>query len=374
MASSGGLPGYPSAGQINQQAAAAAGAAVPTRGSIMQQYGQGLQDTSAFTRALISLLRSGPNAGAGYMQAEQAQNAIDSAAANRLAALGSPYSAGSAAALQGMGNSALSGLLSRGAAASAYGAKMPGVAAARGALAQQGLITARNQALTQRNQAYTQAYQQARQQALQNALAYSTALGNYNLNNQKLAQQQAQFQAQLGEQAREFNLSNAYRYASLAASARTDTGSGATIAKALGLTQNEFMGSVSKAIQSLSGTPADMARVPVYGPNGKVIGYNLKPVGGSGSPSALDAGVPFAQAIQTLITHDGTDPRIALYAATRIYQGAQNAPPGSPAAHAWQSFVSWMASHGSMRYRSIQQRATRSKTGPSNQRNPHPGR
>src|SRR5690349_15371763 len=118
-----GLPGYPGPQQVQQAAQNDANAAVPTRGSIMSQYGQSLGDVSAFTRALVSLLRGSPNPGAGYSSAEQAQSAVDNTIASRLAALGGQYGAGSAAAASGLGGSALSSLLAKGAAATAYGNK-----------------------------------------------------------------------------------------------------------------------------------------------------------------------------------------------------------------------------------------------------------
>ncbi len=190
-----------------KQAQAAANAAVQTRGSINQQYGQSIQDATGFTRALMSLLNGMPGAAAGYAPAIAQQTAIGNAAAGRIAAVtgGMPTSASSGAAVGGLADSALSHLVANQAAAKTMQSQLPYAAAARGALADQSLITARNQALQQRNQQYSQAFQSALSQARQQA----EVMREFGINT-GLRQQQIQLQAQNQAQ------NNAYRYAALA--------------------------------------------------------------------------------------------------------------------------------------------------------------
>jgi Skp family chaperone for outer membrane proteins len=187
-----------------KEAAAAAQAAVPTKGSINRQYGQSISDVEGFTTALAHLLQQGPSAQGAYQSAIQGQQGIDAAAQHALGATGTPYAAGSQAAAAGLGTSALSALNARGAAAGAYGATLPHVAAARGTLGVQSLETARNQALQQRSESYSQAFQQALQQARQNAEAMREFNVNTGIQKQQMSIQQRQFAA-----------GQAYQYAAL---------------------------------------------------------------------------------------------------------------------------------------------------------------
>jgi hypothetical protein len=187
-----------------KQAAAAAQAAVPTKRSINRQYGTEIGDVENFTTALAHLLQQGPSAQGAYNTAIQGQQGIDAAAQHALGVTGTPYAAGSQAALGGMGASALSALNARGAAAGAYGATLPHVAAARGTLGVQSLETARGEAIKQRNESYSQAFQQALQQARQNAEAMREFNVNTGLQRRQMSIQQRQFAA-----------GQAYQYAAL---------------------------------------------------------------------------------------------------------------------------------------------------------------
>lgn len=188
-----------------QQAAAAAYAATPTPGSINRQYQQSENNVMGFGTALAQLLHSMPGAGAGYADAIQRQSGIDSAAQNALAATGTPYAAGSGAAVAGMGSSALSALNANAAAANSYSAKQPGIAAGRAQYGVQSLETGRQNALQQRGDEYRQAYTSALAQARQQAEAIREFNQNMGLQNRQLNAQIAQNQAD-----------TRYRYAALA--------------------------------------------------------------------------------------------------------------------------------------------------------------
>lgn len=207
-----GLPGYPSNAKLNQQAAQLAHGAVPTRRSIRRQYALPIQANRGFTEALIHLLQGGGGAvSSGYDSAITNQQAFDQAAASRLAGLGGPDAAGSAAAVAGLGGSALSSLNAQAAAAKNYAGQLPAVAASRGQLMNAQLLQQRNQALTQRNEDYRSALQQALQNVQQNALAMSSlrssnmnAAADRALQLQSMAQSNAQFQQEQARLNKEF--------------------------------------------------------------------------------------------------------------------------------------------------------------------------
>lgn len=195
---------------LQQQAAGYANAAVPTVGSINSQYNQSLGDVHGFTNALVQLLQKGGGADP-YQGAVNSQAAANQAAVSRLTNLGSPYAAGSAAAVGGMGDSALGSLNAQRGAAIQYQRQLPGIAAARGELANSSLLSQQHTALQQRGQQYQSAYMQALQQ-----------LRDYGLQKQQVAQagqqiriQQSQFAQNLAQQQRQFASDNAFRYASL---------------------------------------------------------------------------------------------------------------------------------------------------------------
>lgn len=253
-----GLPGYPSAKQINRQALALARAAVPTKRSIQRPYQQALGDTTSFTAALIHLLgQSQP--GAGYDAAITQQQGIDQAAAARLQALGGAYGAGSAAAVGGLGDSALSSLVARGAAAKSYGAQLPAVAGARGQLFQQGLIHDQQTALQNRADALRSAFTQSLDQVQQQALARSTALASIRQNNRAFGEQQREFnanqafqQAQFGEQKREFNFEHSPQWlgmqAQISAAASGDSSAAGPLAQ---YTPGQISGFQKQAVTAL---------------------------------------------------------------------------------------------------------------------------
>jgi hypothetical protein len=230
------------------QAAAAAQAAVPTKRSINQQYGQSISDVEGFTTALAHLLQNGPSAQGAYNTAIQGQQGIDAAAQHALGVTGTPYAAGSQAAAAGLGTSALSALNARGAAAGAYGAALPHVAAARGTLGVQSLETAKNQAIQQRNESYSQAFQQALQQARQNAEAMREFNVNSGLQNRQLnaqiqqnrADNQYRYQA-LAQNQNQFNRSQALSFQEFQAKLRASLQSGSASGVA-GYTPSEISG------------------------------------------------------------------------------------------------------------------------------------
>jgi hypothetical protein len=333
------------------QAAAAAGGAVPTRGSINRQYGQSISDVEGFTTALARILQQGPQPGAGYQQALGQQQGITTAAQNQLAGLGSPFAAGSAAAVGGLGGSALSSLVARGAAAASYGARMPGVAAARGQFGVQSLEQARQNALQTRGEDYRNAYTDALQQARSNAFSQRMALSQLGLSRQQLQVTKNQDNANRAEQTREFNATNALRWASLGAGTG-GVGSKRTLASSLGLSQNELDSHIGAAVKLLQGESPGTKTLAVYGPpdsTGRrfIVGYKTVPVQGSGSQGAIQAGVSFPKAVQALVGQGVREP-VAFAAASRIYRSAK-----SSNVFAWETFVHWMADNGSKQYQRV---------------------
>jgi len=351
-----GIAGYPTPKQIRATALALARASLPTKRSVTQDYNRSIRDVGGFTDAIMSQLRGGANQiGAGYNSAISDQNAIDAAARARLTALGGEYGAGSAAAVGGIGDSAASRLVAQKAAATNYGAQLPAVAGARGQLLNAGLVQQRGDALKQRSDQLRQAFAQAYQQVSSDALARSVAGANIRNQQAQLGLQQASLQ----ERAREFNASFGLQQQQFLASlqgGQTSRSGVAGLSKALGLTPNEIHGILGDAASILNGSSPDTARIPVYknvpDPNnpGKtirvIVGYNQGTVGGSGSPSAVAANVPFPVALQQLIQQN-IPKQIALVAAARAYKIA---PPKSLA---YQTFVEFMAKHGIKKYRRI---------------------
>jgi hypothetical protein len=185
-----------------------AGAAVPTIASINRQYGRAMDDVGGFTDALVAMLRdSGPNP---YHAAIAGARDIQEAGMQRLADLG--VDPGATATLGAGQDQSLEGLLARGAAEGAYTRRQPGIAASRGALAQQGLVQGRTDALHERADAFRSAFTQAIEQVKANAFAHQQfkaqrkdANRNYALQQQQAATQASQFQQSQAEQIREFD-------------------------------------------------------------------------------------------------------------------------------------------------------------------------
>lgn len=302
-----GLPGYPSNKNLQKQAANLASGAVPTRGSIRRQYALPLQSNRGFTEALIHLLQQGGGGvSSGFDSAIASQQGIDQAAAQRLAALGGPYGAGSAAAVGGMGGSALSSLVAQGAAAKNYASQIPAVAASRGQQMNAQLLQQRNQAITQRNEDYRSALQQALQTVQQNALAMSSLRSsnkNANLDRalqaQSMAQSQSQFEAQQAEQMREFNIDHSPAFLKFQA----------------GLQQQ-----VSAAANGSGGSGNPLSQ---YTP-GQIAGFQKDAQ--ASITAGIHQGVPIQSAIRSLITA-GTPKQIAVWEASRIYQDAATSKP-----------------------------------------------
>lgn len=323
-----GLPGYPSAAQLQAEALALARSAVPTRRSITRQYGRQIQSTQGFTEALAHLLGQA-NPGAGYDTALSQQQGVDAAAQQRLAALGGQYGAGSAAAVGGIGDSALSSLIARGAAAKNYAAQLPQVAAARGQLYRSGLVKDENAALQQRAEDLRSSYAQAIQQVQQNALARSVAAANITNQRGQLALQSAALNERAGEFAqtqaerqREFAVEHNPAYLKFVAGLQNQTsGTGpngqAPIWERYGLTANEWQGKQSDTY--------------------------------SNSVEAAKRNIPFQTVIQTAIAR-GIPPPIAILTASRVYAGYKGAPAGSSGAAAFQSYQRWVGSREWRRY------------------------
>lgn len=380
-----------------EQAAQAAQAAVPTKGSINRQYGQSISDVEGFTTALARLLGGMPSAQGAYNTAISQQQGIDSAAQAALRATGTPYAAGSGAAVAGLGTSALSNLNARGAAAGAYAATLPHVAAARGTLGVQSLETARQNALQTRNEDYRQAYLSALAQARQNAVQQrqfeqSFGLQKANLTGYLNGKPTLAEQQILSENRRYFaNLRTERLIASLKYGSGGSTltqGSvlnGTGLTKATGLTAGEVNVQVAKADSILQPALKTKATA-IYGyqnpqtgkitqvePAGSkfprvVIGYRNIPTGGGGDP--VSSGVPFAVALREL-GNQGIPAPIAFYAAARLYSQARTRGDARGNS-AYNTFVHWMAGNGFPQYRRLWQRLNQSSgTPPSFNGQPH---
>ncbi len=353
----------PNAAALRAQAAAAVNASLPTTASITNPYNQSISDTTNFAKALMAQLGGEANtAGNAYSESLGDQATVNSAAQARLAALG-PYAAGSQAAVGGLGDSATSRLLENRASAVNYATQMPTVAGARASLAQAALLKEKNQALQQRQDEYRSAYPQALQTAEDNALQRNIAYQNLGLQRQQLAATEAQNAASLAEQKREFGIDNSYRYAALALQSGGGSSSpGSALAKSLGLTPNELQSHVQAATSVLSGESPKTENIAIYktvpaptksDPNATrrvITGYRQVPVQGSGSMSAVQAGVPFQTSVNVLIQH-GYQPQVAIYAASQMYKTAK-----STNFYAWTTFAQWMAAHGNAQYRAIVKR------------------
>lgn len=339
---------------LQQQAAGYASAAVPTLGSINKQYGQSIGDAQNFAEALVRLLQQGAGADP-YSGAVASQTAANQAAVQRLQALGGPYGAGAAAAVGGAGDSILGALNSRRAAAQTYLKALPGIAAAKGEQSALALRNARGQAITQRNQQYSQAFQQSLQQLRSQQIQQSQFAQNLGLQRSQMAQQASQFASSQAQQWREFTMGLAARSAASSGGTSGSTnapsgwqailsGNTSALANASGLTNNEVSGQIKNANGILS-PAAQMKSVAVYGTdaNGNKIitGYRQVP-SGADTRNFFQRGTSFGQALNDLISQ-GVSAPIAFYAAANLYKQARPAPNGSPARLAYVSFLQWMA-------------------------------
>ncbi len=196
-----GYYGFPSEAALAARAMRLAEASVPTPGSIRRRYDRPIGDVGGFTQALVALLR-GSSPGSSYDEAIAGQRSTNEAAQARLAALGPEY-AGAGVAAGSAADSGLSRLLASKAGATAYGAKQPGIAASRGALAQTGLVNAREEALTQRTEGLRSAFLQAYEQVRQNALSLATANASIHQSDRAFNEQMRQFDVSAARQAAE---------------------------------------------------------------------------------------------------------------------------------------------------------------------------
>lgn len=346
------MAGAPKQQPIAQQAAVYANTAVPTVGSINSQYGRSEGDVHGFTNALIQILQRGGTSDP-YAGAVASQTGANNAAIQRLTNLGSPnapgsamagnpYAAGSAAAIGGMGDSALGALNQQRGAAIQYQRQLPGIAASRGELANSALLSDQHQALQQRAQQYQSAYMQS----LQQLRDYALQRGQLNLSAKTEADNVAARNASLAETQREFGITNAYRYAALAVSAKSSG-----TANKLGLTPSELQTQIGSASKLLAGSQPEQARIPIYNNANppRIIGYNNTTVGGTGNPSAVEAGVPFQTAVNLLI-QQGVNPKVAILAASREYSTSK-----STNGRSYMTFVQYMASHGNKKFQNILQ-------------------
>jgi hypothetical protein len=233
------LPGASSPKQLRHQAAQVVNAGLPSRKSIRRQYHRSIADTQGFSSALIALLRqTGGAGGQAYADAATQQGQIDAAAQQQLAALDPQYG-GAAVKVGAAGDSAMSHLLAGQAAEGAYGARQPGIAAGRGALAQTGLESAMNDALTQQREAFTRGFGPALQQVTSNDQARALAIANLNLNQQQLQAQIGQANASLAERHNEFAYTHSPAYLRMVADLN---GSSATGGGLSGFTPHEIQG------------------------------------------------------------------------------------------------------------------------------------
>jgi hypothetical protein len=182
--------GYPGDSYLRRQAALLAGASLPSEGSINRQYGAQLNDVRGFTQALVGLLRdAGPDAGAAYDPAIAQQRGINTAAQARLAEFGPEYANLGAATAEGP----LSGLLERQAASQSYASRQPGIAARAGALQGQGVLSARQEALTARGEQFHQALPGLFYQLQQNAQGQANTNRQFSFEQAQAREQRRQF-------------------------------------------------------------------------------------------------------------------------------------------------------------------------------------
>lgn len=316
--------GMPSKQQLRQQAMFYAAGAVPSRASVTHPYEVASNDVTGFTAALADILGQQRKAvSSGYDEAFAQQQAIDSAAQNRLSSLGPEY----ANAIGSANSSGMTSLTAQGAAAKNYANQQPGIAGSRGALEQLGLTQAKLDALRQRSDAKRQAYMQALPQVQQNAMAMAQANASIFQNdrqfgeaqrqfNQQLSQNQSQFDAgqslqwaQLAEQHAQFNSSQRQQWRQFVLSSQA-AGKSSTAAK-LGFTPTQWRSAQREAA--------------------------------AGAGQAIDHGVPVDRFISDAVTR-GIPKELAVWTALRTY-GKLKGP--NPRVHpkraaAYQSFVNWM--------------------------------
>lgn len=304
----GGLPGYPSGKAIRNQASALARASVPTRRSISQPFNQGIGDTAAFTTALMHLLGQS-NPGAGYDAAIAQQQGVGQAAAARLAALGGQYGAGSAAAVGGLGDSGLTSLIARGAAAKSYGAGLPAVAGARGQLFQQGLIHDRQTALQNRGDQLRSAFTQALNTVQQQALARSTALASIQQNNRAFRESKRQFnvgQAFNQQQAQQQQTNWAYEHSP------------------------QWLAMQAQISAAASGNSGAAGPLSQWTPS-QIVQFQKS--GSSYADSAVLSGTPINQTIRNMIRQQGIPRQIAVAEAADVYRQVTKPIHDDPAFH-----------------------------------------
>ncbi len=330
----------PSNKSLRRQASQLTNAGLPSKRSIRRQYTRAEGDAGGFTSALVSLLKGEQGtAGQAYGSAISQQNQIDDAARQQLGGLGEGYGGGAAAKVGATGDSAISGLLQGQAAASDYASRQPGIAAGRGALAQEGLVNAMTDAMKQRQDSYRSGFAANYQQVQQNAQSRELAIANLGLSQQQLALsqrseafQEGQANRSYAEQVREFNIRQA--------DARQT-------AAAAGLSPSEFR-SEAALVQGIAGAPkATTSRVPVYStrpdpndPSKKIrviTGYREAPVQGQDTRDIVQKGTPYRAALQ-MVLDAGVQPQVAQLLLGGLYQKYAKAPTDSPAFRAYLSY------------------------------------
>lgn len=300
--------GYPSPGQLRREASTYAQASLPTRKSIMRQYGQSIDDVGGFTRALVSLLR-GPGTDTGYDQALASQQSMDAAGQARLAGLGIDPAA--AATLGSFGRSTGTELASSAAAEEAFSRRQPGIAGSRGALAQTGLVKARGEALDERAEAYRGAFQQALQQVRQNALA----MASFNANQFNADRSFQQQQAAADVQASQFNRSMAWQreqfYAGLRAEDRQAAAGGGDLSQYTPSQITNFMDDAASTIDLAKNGIENPKYDPTMpqGPNNRRYSVAPNPTG-----RQMGGNVPDAPELFRHMIRHGIPSQIALQA------------------------------------------------------------
>jgi hypothetical protein len=372
-----------------RQARKIASGSVQSSKSINRQYQQSIDATSGYTKALVQLLQGqqAPAAGA-YQEAIDQQKQIDAAAQQQLGALGSEI-APTAAAVQGVGDSAMSRLLSGQAAIGGYTSKEPGIASARGAEGLLGLEHQRQDALdTRREQIAAQVpglAMQLRQQDVSNAMGLAGYFAQQRQNRisnrfqqEGLDMQQQQLNLSAAGQAQDeqhWRAEFGAQYGFDPYTGKTVRGSGGggggslgAWAKSHGFTPSQVQGMRADALNALDGKPGTLKTVPVYqlvdpqtGKAGtrkwvgvkppasvtegtnlsiQITDYAQKEVGGGGS--AWDNGWDFQHAVNNIVDHGIAPLPIAIMAVAQRYRRLRGADWGTPQHSSYMSYINFI--------------------------------
>ena len=309
--------GYPGDKTLRRRAKSLAAASLPTEASIRRQYQRQLKDVGGFGTALVSALQGQQSATNGaWSDALAQQQQLAAAARAELGGLGPDY-AGAQVAGGAAVDAGTSRVLQDQAAASQYGAALPGVGAARTHLAQLGVTSAQNDALTQRKDAFRQATMQAFQQLQQNAQSQALSLGQMDQSARQFQQNMAFQKSQAREQQRQFNAQEARMWASM-------TGSGG-----------------SSGGSSGGGSKSPWTATQVRNMMKEALGDQAS---GSGAIGAMNHGVPVEQFLHEAIVNNQI-PKFIAFRAIKLTYGSLKGPNASVhpnLAAAYQSYQDWL--------------------------------